>query len=226
MAWADAFGTLQGHLGDQRQRMTAWDAAPVRLPKLPETFQGNEASGFEPARYGADAFEGWGDGPAMSTSGSPVGGMMGLGGLPNSTTLAQAMDMNPGLARGVMTGLGMMNPALGMGLMGLNAVGNIGNTMSNVDMLHGLGVQPGWGSILGGAFGFNNLAGNPTGALNKAMADMMPGFANLSSAQMPGDFTTGGWGGWADIAAGMGPTAGSAPSSSRDGIQVEQLGPL
>lgn len=146
---------------------------------------------------------GWNGGAPASQSGDynpgMPGGMFGLGGVPNTTTISQALDINPAISRGLMAGVGMMNPGLGLGLMGLNTFGNIANTASNVGMLQNMGVNPGWGSILGGALGFNNLAGNATGALNKAMADMMPGFAGLSIEQMPGFNAPG----WADIAQAM-----------------------
>jgi hypothetical protein len=70
--------------------------------------------------------------------------------------------------------------------------------------------------MLGGAFGFNNLAGNTTGALNKAMADMMPGFANMSVEQQPGSYAAG----WGDIAAEMdaaNSAAGGAYAGQPDG---------
>jgi len=158
-------------------------------------------------------------GPSAGSA-SPAGGFFGLGGFPNSTTLAQAMDINPMAVRGLMSAIGMAHPAASLGLMGLNAVGNVVNTTNNVDMLRGAGVSPGFGSVLGGLFGFNNLAGTYSGALNKAMADMMPGFAGLSVAQMPGDFGMSDWGGWGEIAAAM-----DAANMGSAGTAYEGQGP-
>lgn len=219
--WQRHMARVTGLLDDQNTRRAAWEANnPQPSPFTP-------AVALEAPSYG---FEGWSGGngmepqsaPAMTSSGSPAGGTFGLGGFPNSTTLAQAMDINPAAARGLMTAAGLVSPGLGMGLSALNSFGNIANTVNNVDMLQGLGVNPGWGSMFGGALGFNNLAGNTTGALNKAMADMMPGFANMSVEQQPGEFAQG----WADIAAGMdaanAAASGGGPASNPSGGQADR----
>lgn len=221
MTWGQSYDTVQRHLADQRARNGVWQPAQwggdMGGGGVEQAAPG-EAGGIG-GWEGANAYEGLG-GPMAGTA-SPAGGFFGLGGFPNSTTLAQAMDINPMAMRGLMSGIGLVNPGVSLGLMGLNAVGNTVNTMNNVGMLNDLGVSPGFGSILGGLFGFNNLAGTYAGALNKAMADMMPGFAGMSIAQMPGDFGMGDWGGWADIAADMGPTAENAPLGA---VEQEPLG--
>lgn len=79
------------------------------------------------------------------------------------------------------------------------------------------------GSLVGGPFGglLGGLGGRALGGLFGGGSGTAA--SGYGGSQMPGDFTTGGWGGWADIAQAMGPTAGSAPSSSRDGIEVQNL---
>ena len=164
----------------------------------------------------------FGDMPA-STETAGAGGW--VGGLPNAQTMAAQMDMNPTGMRAAMAALGLANPALGFGLGAVNALGNLGNTVNNVGMLNGLGVNPGFGSTVGGLLGFNGLAGTPTGALNAAMANQYAGFANLSTPQFSGDLSDpmAGYGGWGDIASAMdaanaAASAGGTASSPSGGM--------
>jgi hypothetical protein len=164
-------------------------------------------------------------------------GFGGLGGFPNANTISSALDINPSAARGAMTALGLLSGPVGMGISALNSVGNAVNTSNNLGMLSGLGVNPGFGSTIGGLLGFNGLSGNPTSALNAAMGNQYSGFANLSTPQFDGDLSgPGGWGGWGDIAAQMdqanaeAAAAGGTPSgpsggmADRGDISSEQLG--
>ncbi len=198
--WDSHIATVNGYLADQKAKRaakTAADAAavpqPAVLPTMPDAgmptdqWQGGDNMGaMGAAPEAADgAGRGW------------------TGGFPNANTISSFMDVNPNTARAGLTALGMTNPALGMALGGMGLVGNAVNTTNNLDMLSGLGVNSGVASTIGGLLGYNGLSGNNTAALNAAMANNYSGFANLSPAQMQGDFNSGSWGGWSDIAAGM-----------------------
>jgi hypothetical protein len=179
---------------------------PPPAPPPAPTWQDMLAqAGINPEAWGGEAMAGGHEGTQAAASG---GGRGWTGGIPNSSTLASFMDINPGLARAGITGLGLLSGPLGMGLSAMNTLGNIGNTVSNTGMLNGLGVNPGFGSTIGGLLGFNGLAGNMTSALNAAMGNQYSGFSNLSPAQMPGDITGTSFAG---LLGGLGPTHGTAP---------------
>lgn len=228
MTWADHMTGVNSLLDAERSRRAALRAA---------TAQQRAASAGSPAMPAVpdtmgDTYQG-GANAGMSDAASGGGGARWGGGLPNAQTLASAFDINPTAARAGLAAIGLLSGPVGLGIGALNGIGNIANTSSNVGMLNGLGVNPGVGSVLGGLFGFNGLAGNPTSALNAAMANQYSGFANLSPAQMPGDFNTSGWGGWGDIAAAMDAANAAAQSGTpsnpsggiadRGDIQAENL---
>jgi hypothetical protein len=189
------------------------------------TTRAQQQAAFAPAPQMFTFFdEGGGGANDTATAAAPTdNGSRWGGGFPNSATIGKALDMNPMASRAGITALGLLGgPAFGMGLGAMNAFGNIANTTNNVGMLSGLGVNPGFGSTVGGLLGFNGLAGDYTDALNAAMAGRYDGFANLSPAQADG-FN---FGGWADIAAAMGPTAGMAPMGAVDVADMQNPGDL
>jgi hypothetical protein len=177
------------------------------------------APGWEDAlRTALEQFQTGGEGMDAAGVGAPDGGGGGrgwTGGFPNTSTISSMLDINPGLARAGMIGLGLLSGPVGTGLSALNTMGNVANTVSNTGMLGNLGVNPGFGSTLGGLLGFNGLSGNFTSALNAAMANNYSGFANLSSPQAPGDMS--GMGGWGDIAAAMDAAAAEQNAASGSG---------
>lgn len=226
-SWADHIARVNGYIAADREQK-AQRRADVA------TTRAQQQAAFAPAPAVPSFFDGGGAGGANDTATGAAasgGGARWGGGFPNATTLASNLDISPLAARAGITALGLLGgPAVGMGLGALGMIGNIANTANNHGMLSGLGVNPGFGSTVGGLLGFNGLAGSYTDALNAAMAGRYDGFSNLSPAQADG-FN---FGGWADIAAqmdaanaaAMGAQAASNPSGGwgdRGDISAETL---
>lgn len=209
--WQQHMAMLQRFF-DQQPKST-----PTIYPRVPPPAQSAEL----PAdMFSGEMAENMGFGAAPQGGTSPVVGYAA----PSVMALAQTADINPGLARAGLAGLGMAHPAVGLGLGLGNTAANAVNTSANLDMLNGLGVSPSGWQGLGGLIGTNPLAGTYTGALNWAMADQLPGFAGMSVEQVPGDVTGSKFEAEiADIAAAMGPTADSAP---RGDVVAEPLADL
>lgn len=235
--WADHIARVNGYIDADKAakaaRRTNAQAAraaampsPGAMPSMPDMPSAPMASG------GAN------DAMGMQAGAASQGGWGGS--FPNAQTIASAMDINPTAARLGITALGLLNPALGVGIGAINGIGNIANTANNVGMLNGLGVNPGFGSTVGGLLGFNGLAGTPTSALNAAMANQYSGFANLSTPQFAGDLKNGiddqaggfgSFGGWGEIAAAMDAAnaaamAGGTASNPAGGVAQGEDGPM
>lgn len=231
--WADHIARVNGYIDADKAAKAArrTNAQAARAAAMPSPGAMQSMPDMPSAPMGSG-----GDNGAMGMAGATSQGGWG-GSFPNAQTIASALDINPTAARLGITALGLLNPVVGVGIGAINGIGNIANTASNVGMLNGLGVNPGFGSTLGGLLGFNGLAGTPTSALNAAMANQYSGFANLSTPQFAGDFNDpmAGWGGYADIAAQMDAANAAAmaggPASNPSGgfgdlgdISAEQLG--
>lgn len=156
------------------------------------------------ASGGADPNAGYG-GTAYGGGGINLSGAM-----PTTQSIASALGVDPGaIGAGFQTAIGLMGP-VGMALGAVNAVGNVANTVNDTGMLGNLGVSPGIGQQIGGALGFNSLAGGPTSSLNMAMNDQMPGYQGIEVGQYNGPM------------AAMTDTVGTAPVGA---VSQQDLGP-
>lgn len=122
---------------------------------------------------------------ADSGLGSSLGALGRIQGMPNAQTIGEALGVSPtAISAGSLLAGTLAGPA-GLAVTGLNALGNVVNTVNNTNMLGRMGDNVSLGQMLGGVLG-SGLAGSPDNAMANAMGTPN-GRAALSTAQAQGE---------------------------------------